>query len=433
MVERSAVVIIILAFLIAQACLYPSSSDSSDDSSSVGVSSLAVPEDFTLRYTVKDINATGITIYQSTFDLSSDGAARYVDSWINPDQYPASDLDGVLDEELINETREAMDQDGLLSYEGTFNDANWEGQAFSKHVEEIELQTAAGNTSLRFMGNAMIGILPQTYVILTKLVWQLAEPDMEYGLVSVDVSATLDSDAILTMSAVVRNNASHQYSMTGVCEGFWPVTIVRTNGCSIMHSPSDYIQPTCIVTIGPGASYIFEPLTWNASDLAKGEYVVLASPGMMGTAMFEVTEDLGHVNSAPRVYVEVVEVQDSADYTYMFDASESCDAEDIGTALEVRWDWYGDGIWDTDWSVEKTAEYSFENMTGYNLTVEVRDTEGLSSSVSFGMSMSVQTKAIFLPSAFATVVVAALAVAAFLLLRKRRLSEGFPPSDETGQ
>lgn len=60
--------------------------------------------------------------------------------------------------------------------------------------------------------------------------------------------------------------------------------------------------------------------------------------------------------------------------TYTFDASQSHDDE--GSDLQARWDWDGDGTWDTDWSYNLTVEHSFTTPGTYNVTLEVKDSAG---------------------------------------------------------
>lgn len=60
--------------------------------------------------------------------------------------------------------------------------------------------------------------------------------------------------------------------------------------------------------------------------------------------------------------------------TYTFDASQSHDDE--GSDLQARWDWDGDGTWDTDWSYNLTAEHLFTTPGTYNVTLEVKDSAG---------------------------------------------------------
>ncbi|RLB32893.1 MAG: hypothetical protein DRH12_18995 [Deltaproteobacteria bacterium] len=58
---------------------------------------------------------------------------------------------------------------------------------------------------------------------------------------------------------------------------------------------------------------------------------------------------------------------------FNFDASGSTDAQTPAGQLEVRWDWDGDLVYDTDWSTTKTATHSYTAPGTYTVTVEVRD------------------------------------------------------------
>jgi 3-phytase len=59
-----------------------------------------------------------------------------------------------------------------------------------------------------------------------------------------------------------------------------------------------------------------------------------------------------------------------------FDGSPSSSSP--GTSLEYRWDWEGDGIWDTAWSASPTAGHVFEAAHTYMVILEVRDSSGQS-------------------------------------------------------
>lgn len=60
----------------------------------------------------------------------------------------------------------------------------------------------------------------------------------------------------------------------------------------------------------------------------------------------------------------------------LFDAGMSEDAEDGAYGLEVRWDFEGDGRFDTPWSGQKRAEHSYPRSGTQNVTLEVRDSGG---------------------------------------------------------
>src|SRR3989449_5046763 len=57
--------------------------------------------------------------------------------------------------------------------------------------------------------------------------------------------------------------------------------------------------------------------------------------------------------------------------------STSFDAQDPPNLLQVRWDWESDGTWDTPWSNDATAQHQFAVPGTYNVTLEAKDTGGL--------------------------------------------------------
>lgn len=66
---------------------------------------------------------------------------------------------------------------------------------------------------------------------------------------------------------------------------------------------------------------------------------------------------------------------------FSFDASESVDQEEETNQLEVRWDWENDGIWDTEYTIVKTANHQFDTSGSFLTHLEVRDSWGLVGSV----------------------------------------------------
>jgi uncharacterized protein (TIGR02145 family) len=61
---------------------------------------------------------------------------------------------------------------------------------------------------------------------------------------------------------------------------------------------------------------------------------------------------------------------------FQFNASGCHDEEDDEEDLEVRWDFDGNGTWDTDWSTDKMASYQYATSAIYSAMLEVRDTDG---------------------------------------------------------
>jgi len=70
-----------------------------------------------------------------------------------------------------------------------------------------------------------------------------------------------------------------------------------------------------------------------------------------------------------------------------FDASSSTDPDPSAT-LQARWDWEGDGVWDTPWSSTLTAQHAFARAGVYLVKLEILDSHGLTDRI--GQWLAVQ-------------------------------------------
>ncbi len=68
--------------------------------------------------------------------------------------------------------------------------------------------------------------------------------------------------------------------------------------------------------------------------------------------------------------------------SFAVDASGSSDAQTVTADLQVRWDWNGDGVWDTTWSTSKTAATTYAAAGTYTLRLAVKDPGGLEGTTS---------------------------------------------------
>gem|GEM_PF-6387999 len=94
------------------------------------------------------------------------------------------------------------------------------------------------------------------------------------------------------------------------------------------------------------------------------------------------------VNSLPSAIVSVdIEVADTG-MAFEFDASVSSDAETDHAALQYRWDWTGDGVFDTDWSSASVVSHSYDVPGVYDASVEVMDGAGLVSHASVTVTVT---------------------------------------------
>lgn len=84
-----------------------------------------------------------------------------------------------------------------------------------------------------------------------------------------------------------------------------------------------------------------------------------------------------NTNTAPIASFTVTPGSGTTNTTFAFDASGSTDSEDATSDLQVRWDFDGDGNWDSDWATEKTQNHQYTSADTYTTKLEVKDTEGL--------------------------------------------------------
>jgi len=87
-------------------------------------------------------------------------------------------------------------------------------------------------------------------------------------------------------------------------------------------------------------------------------------------------------NSSPSATFAVLPPSGTTETIFEFDASSCSDLEDSVDELLVRWDFDGDGTWDTDWDMNKIESHQYSSEDNFNAHLEVRDTEGLTDSES---------------------------------------------------
>jgi len=83
--------------------------------------------------------------------------------------------------------------------------------------------------------------------------------------------------------------------------------------------------------------------------------------------------------SAPVAMIESVPGSGDTLTLFEFHASGSQDLETPSSSLWLRWDFEGDGTWDTGWAQQMSVEHGFVSDGTYNVTVQVLDLSGLNS------------------------------------------------------
>ncbi len=134
-------------------------------------------------------------------------------------------------------------------------------------------------------------------------------------------------------------------------DGFWD-TPFSTNKISIQQFPN------------PGTyNIILEVMDTQGATSSQSKELIVHEPSSAPIATFSVSPESGKQAEL-----------------FTFDASGCYDAEDPLSALEVRWDFQNDGLWDTHYSTTKAAVWIFGQPGDFVVKLEVRDTDGLTGS-----------------------------------------------------
>ncbi len=87
-------------------------------------------------------------------------------------------------------------------------------------------------------------------------------------------------------------------------------------------------------------------------------------------------------NRPPLARLRIAPDRGPAGTVFQLDASASSDGETPAAELSIRWDYEADGSFDTDWSVEKTSQWTLTEAGSHTVRLLVRDGGGLTASAS---------------------------------------------------
>ena len=106
------------------------------------------------------------------------------------------------------------------------------------------------------------------------------------------------------------------------------------------------------------------------------------------TSPFAAPVYVDQCNTAPTAVFTYTPVSGNMCTCFGFDASASTDAEDAVASLEVRWDWDGNGMYDTEWSTAKTTSRRLGSAGLHPVRVQVIDSKGVTDATMHVVSVS---------------------------------------------
>jgi parallel beta-helix repeat protein len=142
-------------------------------------------------------------------------------------------------------------------------------------------------------------------------------------------------------------------------------------------------------------------------------------------------------NLAPMAFMSVQPMAGNTTTTFDVDSNGSWDFEDSSGGLQFRWDWEGDGTWDTDWGTNITWNHTYAQAGNFTMRLEVMDSGGLTSNYSVAINVTGPQNEIVpqdngidpvVVVAIVGVVVASVAFLVALFLLRRRKNPKAPKS-----
>src|SRR3989441_990945 len=115
--------------------------------------------------------------------------------------------------------------------------------------------------------------------------------------------------------------------------------------------------------------------TCTISGTTPGSYTDVIT-GTSGTLSHSTSIGVAVTSQGPTARFTYSPLVPVANTTIAFDASSSSDS-DPHASMAARWDWEGDGVWDTPWFASLTEQHVFANGGTYAVTLEILDSSGL--------------------------------------------------------
>jgi uncharacterized protein YndB with AHSA1/START domain len=106
--------------------------------------------------------------------------------------------------------------------------------------------------------------------------------------------------------------------------------------------------------------------------------ILLAIPLVFSSC---IKEENNTFNYLPEARYTVNPSRGDSNTQFFFDASGVPDAEDPVSSLEICWDWDNDGVYDTEFTTEKTSIHQYNSTGVYFPLMLVRDTKGMKDSI----------------------------------------------------
>lgn len=223
-------------------------------------------------------------------------------------------------------------------------------------------------------------IFPNPFMNMTTLITGVTESQTVYLKVQNLVGQ------IITQTETFLNPGDHRFNLSTTAEGIYLVSLTTNQGttgykviCTGSSGSGNSIQYSGAMSF-PGHSKFKSGPTGYTLGYAAGEIIRYLCWSGNFTAIFTdspLESKNYEVAFAPIARFTIDPQEGTTENTFVLDASDCSDAETLTADLEVRWDFDGDGTWDTDYDKSKVINHQYSLAKTYSVRLEVKDASGL--------------------------------------------------------
>lgn len=119
-------------------------------------------------------------------------------------------------------------------------------------------------------------------------------------------------------------------------------------------------------------------------------------------------------DNTPTAFFTVTPASGTVSTAFTFNASLTWDPDNLTSDLKIRWDFNGDGTWDTVWSTDKIVQHTYTQVGEYNVTMEVMATQNRTGN----MTWPVEVDLVAIPEFTSLLVPICSMIAIFLVIAR---------------
>lgn len=201
-----------------------------------------------------------------------------------------------------------------------------------------------------------------------------------------DIFTINSPDDVLDRVQLIIDELTKPDVWAGVTQTIYRSVTDADAAALFLQSSKAVLEAAKVVLDSYNAANVYIPFVWDLITQPNDvEFCMSQEAGVLSSTCQQIPPTAVITKLSPAT----VHVGD----TVVFDASQSSDDNTSLNSLQVRWDFDGDGVFDTGWSTSKQASYSYSTQGADTVRLEVMDSDGLVGQSVYTISVSATTAA----------------------------------------